>query len=477
MITQARNILAFTAWALGASAVVVCAQPTVTAWRSVRGHGPLGDWGIPLNPAMTCGNGSSGPTVETRSGGIRRIEVDFDQAVQLTGNVTVTGVGHTAGVPKPPVNYAASQLSLADADRRLVIEFNAGVLPDQTCYTINVAAAVVAAAAPHPPPAGDTDCLVRSLTGDPNNDGSVDTIDVAFMRNRDGQPVLPDNIRFDVNMDGVINSLDCRVVYLNLLNRAVCTACPPAINKADSESQQKAAGDLIASVRGPAGQTTLTLVPGSFTVDVNLDAAVPIAAVQLRLEASSTGVMRITTGTYNVATWMVAECGAFPVMPGLLNPLSPGELGSTPNAGSFGPGNTRLVTLQMKIEDSAPPGTYLLGTTNIKGTLHPSMTSFTGSSGAPLTLIVKADCNRNGIPDDQESTPSLRFDFDDDCDVDMDDFGRFQSCMTGPASGFVLPGCLDADLDGDQDVDQTDFGFFQRCLSGPGVAPDPNCGQ
>lgn len=68
-------------------------------------------------------------------------------------------------------------------------------------------------------------------------------------------------------------------------------------------------------------------------------------------------------------------------------------------------------------------------------------------------------------------------DFDRDNDVDQDDFGHFQSCLTGPALGPAAGGCHDADLDNDQDVDLEDFGIFQRCLSGPRVPAQPTCGD
>jgi hypothetical protein len=66
-------------------------------------------------------------------------------------------------------------------------------------------------------------------------------------------------------------------------------------------------------------------------------------------------------------------------------------------------------------------------------------------------------------------------DFDVDDDIDLDDFGHFQACMTGPRQGPPAPNCHDADLDGDNDVDLSDFGFFQRCLSGTNIPADPNC--
>ncbi len=66
--------------------------------------------------------------------------------------------------------------------------------------------------------------------------------------------------------------------------------------------------------------------------------------------------------------------------------------------------------------------------------------------------------------------PAEMTDFDDDGDVDLEDFGFFQSCYSG--SG-VAPrsGCGAADLDGDNDVDQADFTIFKSCFGGANKSP------
>ncbi len=71
--------------------------------------------------------------------------------------------------------------------------------------------------------------------------------------------------------------------------------------------------------------------------------------------------------------------------------------------------------------------------------------------------------------------PPIPGDFDLDGDVDLDDFGVFQACATGPLAGPPAPGCGPADLDLDLDIDQSDFGFWQRCISGPDVPGNPAC--
>ena len=61
-------------------------------------------------------------------------------------------------------------------------------------------------------------------------------------------------------------------------------------------------------------------------------------------------------------------------------------------------------------------------------------------------------------------------DFDDDGDVDQEDFGRFQACYS--STGDPAPaGCEDADLDSDSDVDRNDFGVFCSCMSGANLPP------
>jgi hypothetical protein len=66
-------------------------------------------------------------------------------------------------------------------------------------------------------------------------------------------------------------------------------------------------------------------------------------------------------------------------------------------------------------------------------------------------------------------------DLDRDADLDLDDFGAFQACTTGPGLGPPAHACADADLDEDGDVDQSDFGAFQICYSGPNTPADINC--
>ncbi len=70
-----------------------------------------------------------------------------------------------------------------------------------------------------------------------------------------------------------------------------------------------------------------------------------------------------------------------------------------------------------------------------------------------------------GMVTDLALPAPLPGDFDDDGDVDLDDFDIFAGCMTGPDIP-TGPGCEPADIDADGDVDLADFGVFQAAFTG-----------
>jgi hypothetical protein len=67
-------------------------------------------------------------------------------------------------------------------------------------------------------------------------------------------------------------------------------------------------------------------------------------------------------------------------------------------------------------------------------------------------------------------------DFNRDGDVDQEDFGHLQACITGGSVPQTQSECLNARLDGDTDVDEWDVLIHQRCFGGPNVPADPDCG-
>jgi CubicO group peptidase (beta-lactamase class C family) len=64
-------------------------------------------------------------------------------------------------------------------------------------------------------------------------------------------------------------------------------------------------------------------------------------------------------------------------------------------------------------------------------------------------------------------------DLDEDGDVDQEDFGEFQACLSGQDT--PPPSCLGADFNHNGLVDQLDFAVFLGCLSGPNVMADRTC--
>jgi hypothetical protein len=68
-------------------------------------------------------------------------------------------------------------------------------------------------------------------------------------------------------------------------------------------------------------------------------------------------------------------------------------------------------------------------------------------------------------------------DFDLDGDVDLEDYGHLQVCLTGAGVSVTDPACSDASLDGDDDVDSEDLLMFTGCLNGADINPDSQCMQ
>lgn len=90
----------------------------------------------------------------------------------------------------------------------------------------------------------------------------------------------------------------------------------------------------------------------------------------------------------------------------------------------------------------------------------------TGIAGSPQDVLVAVTVA--GIPGD----------LDGDGDVDLEDFGTFQTCLSGPGIVQTNPACVAARLEGgDLDVDQNDVAKFIACLarSGPNIPADPTC--
>lgn len=78
---------------------------------------------------------------------------------------------------------------------------------------------------------------------------------------------------------------------------------------------------------------------------------------------------------------------------------------------------------------------------------------------ARVVKIVAQDANLN------TASSTNKTDFDSDGDVDLEDFGYFQTCLSGKGVP-CTPACQIADFDGDGDVDNADYTIFKTYLSG-----------
>ena len=61
-------------------------------------------------------------------------------------------------------------------------------------------------------------------------------------------------------------------------------------------------------------------------------------------------------------------------------------------------------------------------------------------------------------------------DFDGDDDVDQEDFGVLQACLSGAYVPYTA-GCKKADLDSDGHVDRDDLNVFLNCMGGANHPP------
>ena len=95
----------------------------------------------------------------------------------------------------------------------------------------------------------------------------------------------------------------------------------------------------------------------------------------------------------------------------------------------------------------------------------------------PTTIVVSSP---EAINSPQEISVLLTIqtvgpDLDGDADVDQEDFGHLQACLSGQGIAQIDPVCMNARLDADLDVDADDVSIFLGCFSGPGQPPPPGC--
>lgn len=199
--------------------VILSQPPSILSWKSIRTHGSDGELAIVLD-ASAGGDSVTGPTVETRQGGIRKILISLNEAVTLV-NPAVVVTGHTIG---GSIDYSSQAGVSLNDDQTLQILFADGALPDGTCYTIDIAGSVQNAQGQ--PVSGDTNCLIRSLVGDVAGSGEVNLSDAILEHIHIGDTAIAHpNLDIDVS-GGTIDNADTLAIKALVTSPAHATDCP-----------------------------------------------------------------------------------------------------------------------------------------------------------------------------------------------------------------------------------------------------------
>ncbi|MBP7936654.1 MAG: DUF362 domain-containing protein [Phycisphaerae bacterium] len=224
---------------------------------------------------------------------------------------------------------------------------------------------------------------------------------------------------------------------------------------------------VVASVRDPQDPfhlewDTSTLPPGDYTATVAVyDAAMNEAAI-------SRGV----TVTPPLAPLIAIEPTAF---------SHTFSFGESPPDDTFTVRNAGIGTLNYEIwPDSS---WVVLSSTRGESTgdtdaitIHYDLTGVgAGTQTATLLITDAAAYNDPQVLSIRLDITTVKSDFDRDGDVDLDDWGRLQACLTGIGVVQTDPACENAKLDDDEDVDKNDAALFTQCLSGAGIPADPDC--
>lgn len=167
--------------------------------------------------------------------------------------------------------------------------------------------------------------------------------------------------------------------------------------------------------------------------------------------------------------------------------LSPSShITTNPADDAFAVWNSGVYTLSYKVEVDQPWLSVYPETAESDGEAD-TITVYYDTSGLLAgTYTATITVTDNGsVPEPAQNTETIAVtltvetvkpDFNGDGDVDMEDFGNLQQCLSGAGIPQNLPECLDARLDTiDDDVDEDDIIIFWQCLSGPGVLADPSC--
>lgn len=175
-----------------------------------------------------------------------------------------------------------------------------------------------------------------------------------------------------------------------------------------------------------------------------------------------------------------------------------GTSGGTTRTDSGGTGVEDCNAVDMTNTDTLPSAPFRLATLNITGVATGTVQLFIcigamgiadGGDNAVVWFGLGNDSTaadtqliNGGVPGICSSIPEATItvtaaaqgDFDHDDDVDQEDFGHLQNCLSG-LTAQTNPDCADTLLNGDPYVDESDVAAFMQCFSGPNILPPVNC--
>ncbi|UCD27319.1 MAG: hypothetical protein JSV03_09305 [Planctomycetota bacterium] len=137
------------------------------------------------------------------------------------------------------------------------------------------------------------------------------------------------------------------------------------------------------------------------------------------------------------------------------------------------PGTEYIKQLTLVQGNPAPTWSVVQGPSGTQVNVNGSVSGWTptvSDLGSSYRFIIQASNTEGSDIEEWDVEVHSIADFDDDNDVDQEDFGWFQTCYSGPGA-FPTTECEPADFDSDRDVDVEDFVTFQNCMGGPNNPP------
>lgn len=228
----------------------------------------------------------------------------------------------------------------------------------------------------------------------------------------------------------------------------------------------QAAGYYQIAFSGPQGQYSITNVPtGTYSVT-----AAKAFHESQTIENVLVSAGQTTSVDFQLLAWPPEPVVAFGATPG--NTANRLEWTNPTSGNYFG---TRIRFSTDHFPTGPTDGTLLADRPGLPGGSdsleHTGLTNgrtyYYAAFTYTETQVFSSGVNTTGAP----FGPA---DYDHDGDVDQEDFGAFQLCLSGAYTPFPS-GCEWANLDGDVDVDEGDCALFVGCMSGADVPASPHC--